>query len=283
MRRTELSVRPVVSSTRKQVAAYLREGLRKGLHNDLVLLNLCEQTRRKGQARPELLALWRGDQLCGVLSRSPMIAADQRIDRDAVPLLASHFGSLRPAILKGADENVAVLWELLRSMGYRAELDRFEYGFVLDAPLGNAPPSATALVRSATPRDLDVLVEASRASLIEEGRPDAYPLDPGRFRAWVGSRLDGARLLELDGEIVFVLWIDIMRPEGWLIQGVYTWPGFRRCGFARVGLSAVCQEAFEAGARHVQLSVVEDNAAALALYERLGFRGADRLRTILFV
>jgi len=283
MRRTELSVRPVVSSTRKQVAAYLKEGLRNGLHDDLVLLNLCEQLPSEGQARPELLALWRGDRLCGVLSRSPMITADHRIDLDAVPSLASHFESLRPAILKGVEETVEPLWELLRSMGYRAELDRHEYGFVLRSLKENTGPSATALVRRATPRDLEVLVEASRASLIEEGRPDAYAWDPGRFRAWVGSRLEGARLLELDGEIVFVLWIDVMRPEGWLIQGVYTWPGRRRCGFARAGLSAVCQEAFEAGACHVQLSVVEDNAAALALYERLGFCRADRLRTVSFV
>jgi len=264
------------------VAAYLREGLRKGLHNDLVLLNLCEQLPRKGQARPELLALWRGDQLCGVLSRSPFIAADHRIELDAVPLLASYFESLRPAILKGAEENVDPLWELLGSMGYRAELDRYEYNFVLHAPRENTLASP-ALLRGATSRDLEVLVEVSRASLIEEGRPDAYPLDPDRFRAWVASRLDGARLLELDGEIVFILWIDVMRPEGWLIQGVYTWPGCRRRGFARVGLSAVCQEAFEAGADHVQLSVVEGNAAALALYERLGFCRADRLRTVLFV
>ena len=55
-----------------------------------------------------------------------------------------------------------------------------------------------------------------------------------------------------------------------------------RRGFARLGVSQLCREAFEAGADHVQLAVVEGNAAGHRLYEELGFEAFSELRTILF-
>jgi predicted GNAT family acetyltransferase len=51
---------------------------------------------------------------------------------------------------------------------------------------------------------------------------------------------------------------------------------------AAAGVSVLCRRAFAAAADHVQLSVVQGNAAAEGLYERLGFRPFARLRTILF-
>jgi ribosomal protein S18 acetylase RimI-like enzyme len=47
-------------------------------------------------------------------------------------------------------------------------------------------------------------------------------------------------------------------------------------------VSELCHEAFAAGAKHVQLAVVEGNTAAQHLYEGLGFRPFAKLRTILF-
>ena len=84
------------------------------------------------------------------------------------------------------------------------------------------------------------------------------------------------------GRIAFVAYADVRRPEGWLVQGVYTWPDLRRRGLAAIGVSAICRTAFESGADHVQLAVVEGNRPAEGLYERLGFRPFERLRTILF-
>jgi predicted GNAT family acetyltransferase len=70
--------------------------------------------------------------------------------------------------------------------------------------------------------------------------------------------------------------------EGHLLQGVYTWPAWRRRGIAAAGVASLCRAAFAAPAEHVQLSVVEGNAAASALYVRLGFEPHATLRTILF-
>jgi predicted GNAT family acetyltransferase len=48
-------------------------------------------------------------------------------------------------------------------------------------------------------------------------------------------------------------------------------------------MAGICQEAFESGADHVQLAVVNGNAAAERLYERLGFEPFAQLRTVLFL
>ena len=67
-----------------------------------------------------------------------------------------------------------------------------------------------------------------------------------------------------------------------MLQGVYTWPEFRRSGFAAAGVSELSRRAFARGASHVQLAVVEGNTAAESLYEGLGFESFVKLRTVLF-
>ncbi len=145
-----------------------------------------------------------------------------------------------------------------------------------------AAAPAAVRVRTAALADLDRLVEAARASLREESRPDPFVGDPRGFRRWVASRRERALVVERAGRVESVGYADVQLSEGWLLQGVYSWPEQRRKGLAAAGVSALCERAFAAGAGHVQLSVVEGNAAAIALYARLGFRRHAMLRTLLF-
>ena len=97
------------------------------------------------------------------------------------------------------------------------------------------------------------------------------------------GRLSRARVVEEDGTVRFVGYADVRRPEGWLVQGVYTFPHARRRGIASAGMSALVDEAFHAGADHVQLAVVGGNVAAARMYEQLGFAPFGELRTVLFL
>jgi predicted GNAT family acetyltransferase len=90
------------------------------------------------------------------------------------------------------------------------------------------------------------------------------------------------RVVDHAGRVVFVGYADVQRADGWLLQGIYTWPDVRRRGLAASGTSDLCRRAFDDGADHVQLAVVEGNEAARTLYETLGFKPFARLRTILF-
>lgn len=62
------------------------------------------------------------------------------------------------------------------------------------------------------------------------------------------------------------------------VEELYVAPPHRRHGVARALLAFVIAEARNNGIRALDLEVVKGQAAALALYPALGFRGVDRLR-----
>ena len=194
-----------------------------------------------------------------------------------------YFEAIETGLVKSSREIVDLLWRRLERRGKRPVIDRIEHALSLrpGALRGVETPSDVRL-RPAVARDLEALVHAARASLREEGRPDPFDGDPAGFRRWVRGRLVRARVAERGGEVCWVGYADVRRSEGWLVQGVYTWPDHRRLGIAGAGMSALAGEAFAQGAEHVQLAVVAGNEPALALYAKLGFEAFDELRTILF-
>jgi predicted GNAT family acetyltransferase len=185
--------------------------------------------------------------------------------------------------MKSARPGVDYAWSALRRRtGRRALLDRLETAYALRAAGARLRAVCGARARPALASDLEALVVAARESLREEERPDPFGGDLRSFRRWVRGRVSRARVVECEGRVGFVAYADVQRPEGWLIQGVYTWPEFRRRGLAAVGVSDLCREAFATGASHVQLAVVEGNVAGRRLYDGLGFEPFGELRTILF-
>jgi len=274
--------RLLTERNRPLAAALLRGDARR----NLLLLDLVE---RLGEANaafelpPQIFLAELGRQAVGVASLRPSVALASRMSDDVLRCLMPYIGALESGLVKGEHDGVSALWSRLRAHGRRALIDRVEYAHLLEPgsfrPAGM--PEGTQL-RPAATRDLDALVVAARASLREEGRPDPFDADPPGFRRWVRGRLQRARVAERDGKIVFVAYADVRRTDGWLVQGVYTWPEARRQGIAAAGMTGVVDEAFAAGAEHVQLAVIEGNDPALGLYERLGFVTFERLRTLLF-
>ena len=187
-------------------------------------------------------------------------------------------------MVKSLAPTVDLLWrEFSARSSRRVIVDRIEIAYVLhEGNLKRIEPIAGESTRCATDSDLDDLVVAALESLREEGRPDPFMGDAEGFRRWVRGRLARARVVEIAGRVAMVGYADVQREEGWLLQGIYTWPNYRQRGLASFGVSEICREAFAAGAKHVQLAVVEGNAAAQRLYEGLGFKPFAKLRTILF-
>ena len=237
-----------------------------------------------GEMRSEVVIATRGGEIRGIVALRPTVVFDACFDLDALDPLLPFFEPLGMGLVKSARTVVDAFWTRLSRRGRRhAVLDRIEtaYTLVADAArLADLPEGLAA--RSARREDLGLLVHAARESLREESRPDPFAGDVRGFRRWVKGRVPRARVVEREGRVVFVGYADVRRPEGWLLQGIYTWPEARRRGFAATGTSDLCREAFEARANHVQLAVVEGNHAARGLYEGLGFEPFDCLRTILF-
>jgi len=237
-----------------------------------------------GEARATVAVASRAGEIVGVASLRPSVVFDAAVDAEAIEALLPFVESLSVGLVKSPARVADVLWDRLAARGGRCSIvDRIETAYALDRQSARfIDPRADRAARPASRADLDPLVYAARESLREEDRPDPFAGDARSFRRWVRGRVSRARVMESEGRILFVGYADVQRPEGWLLQGIYTWPEARRRGFAAAGTSHLCREAFAAGAAHVQLAVVEGNWPAQALYDGLGFEPFGRLRTILF-
>lgn len=278
-----IDARLLAPAERAEVLAYLGRSAR----DNLILLDLVERLGSQpaaGELAPQLAVARRGGEIVAVAALRPSAVLDAQALPEAVERLAPLFDPMGIGLIKSAQPAVDALWALLsRRRSRRAVVDRLETSYALcgdAARLARVPDGAS--VRDARAGDLDDLVFAARESLREEGRPDPFSGDVRSFRRWVQGRVPRARVVEAARRVAFVGYADVRRAQGWLLQGIYTWPHARRRGFAAAGTSALCREAFAAGADHVQLSVVDGNDAARALYEGLGFKPFARLRTILF-
>jgi predicted GNAT family acetyltransferase len=219
----------------------------------------------------------------GTAALRPSLVLDSQMGIEALEAMLPYLASIETGLVKSAEAIVTLLWERLRTRGRSARVDRLETAYALDCDaVRPVAPCIGARVRRARARDLEDLVMAARASLREEDRPDPFEGDPVGFRRWVRGRLHRARVVEAEGRAVFVAYADVRRPEGWLVQGVYTWPRMRRRGYAAAGISALVEEAFASSTDHVQLSVVDGNVPAIRLYQSLGFKPFATLRTVLF-
>jgi len=270
---------------RDRAAAWARLARRR--RDNLLLLDLVAQlglAPGPGEMRAELAGVWEESELVGVAALRPSIVLDAGLEPAALDALLPRMDRVGAGLIKSASSLVEPCWAHLAARGRRALVDRTETACALAPNAGVlVDPRPGLAIRPAREEDLPALVEAARASLREEGRPDPFDGDPAGFRRWVRGRLPRALLVEeTGGGIGFVGYADVQRPEGWLLQGVYTWPDRRRRGLGAVGVSALCRIAFHAGADHVQLSMVDGNRAAERLYEHLGFAPFARLRTILF-
>jgi ribosomal protein S18 acetylase RimI-like enzyme len=254
---------------------------------NLLLIDLVarlSEAPSPGEMRSQVAVATRGGEIAGVVALRPTLVLDARIGPPAIEALLPFVEPIGVGLVKSEEHAVAALWSRIARHGQRsAVVDRLETAYAVDErDARRVPARGDGVVRGARSDDLEPLVYAARESLREESRPDPFAGDMRGFRRWVKGRVPRARVVERGGEVVFVGYADVRRPEGWLLQGIYTWPHARRRGFAAIGTADLCRSAFEARADHVQLAVVDGNDAARGLYEGLGFKPFARLRTILF-
>lgn len=236
-----------------------------------------------GEVPPQIYGAFDGGRLVGVAALRPSIVLSADLDEAGLDALMPYLLRVPSGLLKCDKRLVQPVWKALSEAGRGASIDRIEIAYRLEPEaMLAADPGLPGVARPARAEDLDDLVHAARASLWEEDRPDPAEGDPHGFERWVRGRLPRARVVQRDRRTVFVGYADVRRTEGWLVQGVYTWPEYRRQGFARRGMDSIVREAFAAGAGHVQLAVVEGNVRAAQLYEALGFEAFCELRTVLF-
>lgn len=141
-------------------------------------------------------------------------------------------------------------------------------------------------VREMSPKDLSYIIHIRRVSLVKEF--ELFGLEEEVFV----RNLKCYRLLKFinryTGKFYFrvyvaetrndVVGVSILSKRGpyWHISGVMIDPKHRRRGYAKLLVSRICREAERYGAKEIYLNVLEDNAAALALYSSLGFEDYEK-------
>ncbi|HEX8135372.1 MAG TPA: GNAT family N-acetyltransferase [Actinomycetes bacterium] len=143
-------------------------------------------------------------------------------------------------------------------------------------------PRAEVTVRRAHQADLDAMVELF-AAVAEEGRWIAAepPVDREhrrrRFAEDLGSDHVVSLVADAGGELVGLLNL-YLAGYGVADLGMLVADGWRRRGVGSALLRAGIDRARQAGAHKIALQVWPHNQAAIALYERFGFRHEGRLR-----
>jgi GNAT superfamily N-acetyltransferase len=127
-------------------------------------------------------------------------------------------------------------------------------------------PEALGAVRRLARSDAAAL-SAWAARQTEAGAAEYVLLDPGAVPVWGGFE---------NGRLVGVARAAVRLPRVWIVGGVFVEPSARGQGWGRRVVGAVASAA-EADGALAALYVREDRAAAVRLYESLGFgRGATR-------
>jgi len=136
------------------------------------------------------------------------------------------------------------------------------------------------VIRPATVDDLEAIVAANTALAAET---EDVTLDPDKIRPGVHALLAGEATGHyyvgvVDGRVVAQTMItfefsDWRNADVWWIQSVYVAPDHRKKGWYRRLYEHVQTEAKAAGAAGIRLYVDNRNAAAQAVYAKLGMDG----------
>jgi len=98
----------------------------------------------------------------------------------------------------------------------------------------------------------------------------------GGGNAFAASQMNSGTFyaVEETGCIVAVAGTHVMseRQSAAAVGNVFTHPEHRGCGHGTLATSAVCMDLIKRGVQTIVLNVAKDNAAAIRIYERLGFK-----------
>lgn len=145
-----------------------------------------------------------------------------------------------------------------------------------EAPAGPLPDIS---VRKAGPADLDRLYPLQRDYELEEVLLDSRRFSPTMCRSLLKAHLKNelTYYAEHGGRVVAKAGTNARGYCYDQIGGVFTAPEYRNRGVAARVMAALIQDANQGGRRSC-LFVKDHNAAAVRLYEKLGFQIRDRFR-----
>jgi GNAT superfamily N-acetyltransferase len=149
--------------------------------------------------------------------------------------------------------------------------------------VSKVPVSANVVIRpfqrqdAAAVRELFIVINRQLAPEDQREAFEAYIArslteEIDRIAEYYGEKHGGFWVAERDGGVVGMFGLERVAPDAMELRRMYVDPATRRLGVARSMLDFAEAECRRAGARRLELSTSELQAAALELYRRSGYR-----------
>ena len=249
---------------------------------DNVLLSHLILFDRSPSTRQAMVAVTDGERVRAIayFGRQLVLAGDP----DALPALAEHANRRHgERMICGPREAVTAFWELIRGRRSAPRLVRDrQLVMAIDRARLRPYPHSVA-VRRARPNEWRTVADSSAAMI--EGELAYDPRRTSReFAATVRAMIERDRwwVGEAEDRLCFFCSIGPWCRITVQLQGVWTPPELRGCGFASAALAAICDGLLDAPAPTLSLHVNDFNRAAIALYRHVGFEHVSDYQTILF-
>ena len=193
-----------------------------------------------------------------------LYASERALDEKIAYCEAFYKSQGKPAIFKLTRESPTGLDAALAERGYAKDAETSVQTVALEAVACDPVPESVAM---AEPDDayLEAFTRIHHfdADTLERWQVIQRAILPPM--GYLGLRVNG----RIEATAIGVV------ERGWLgVFGVGTDPALRQRGYARQIMQALFAWGVENGATHSYLQVMKDNAAALALYDRLGYHEA---------
>jgi uncharacterized protein len=149
--------------------------------------------------------------------------------------------------------------------------------------ISDPPEPGNTGLRSATERDLELLVPACAAAHEEEIGVDPLARDPDGFRWRTRSQIEeGRSWLWVEGRAIrFKAEASAWTPSAVQVQQVWVDPSERNQGYAQRGMRDLCRLLLR-DVPSVCLFVRPENAPAIRVYEGIGMRRHGSYRSLIF-
>ena len=252
-----MNILPLSDQNAPAALAYLRAW---PYRNALLLSNLSQL-----RARCDVLVAERGARIVGVTSTYrdlPMPNLVFAAERDHVSAALIAALAARNLALQAAPIMTLLPERRFQQLGRIAKVDAHQIEYQLGVEPETLRPPATPAARRLTHGDLPAMTQLANAAGLAVWHESALEIGPA-FGCFVANQL------------VAMAATHFATPEIIEIGHVATHPDHRRRGYASACTAALAQAAFALAPR-VFLMVLDDNHAARATYQRLGFYPIDR-------
>ena len=270
---------------RRAVVGLLRP---RAPHNAYLLAQIARGALARDDVAGPLLGHWRGGELDGICVFGSNLVLSARASDAAVAAFAEYAlrSRFRMWVTVGEDDTVD---RFMAAYGRERRGIHIERGgqrlyALRQADLDPARASRTPLLRPADVSELRLVMHMDRAMVQEELGFDPFALDLDSYRSGWIRRLREGRCWVVGvpgGGLQFKVDQSASSDEVVQLAGIYTTPGLRRQGLGRAGVGEVCERLLRE-VPVVTLYVHQENRAAIALYEALGFRHIGHVRSVWF-